>query len=342
MISRRESLARLGAMAIAACTPSGGRPDRVVPATSAPARPLRLDPLVDVVSGADLQWLLQAKPREVLADRDLAAVLESIASPARMDAFAQRYGGVDVRQAREVVLAGYSRATLALARVSIDPARIEAAFSERAVAIEGRAAEPDVTRLWGSVDGEREQIAIFGREAVAIESGQLGPLRAAVYFAQGRLHRARPALRAEPLAALAERVGEAPLRGFAPGPFEGAWAAGLGGLLRVTTAAAGAAWLTRPAAGAALVLRARLVLGGNWGADATAAGERFAAAFHGLAEDPLGQLLRVDRPLEAPRVSVDPSALTLDLALEPLALARGLRAATGANLPEILGLSAAH
>jgi hypothetical protein len=341
MISRRDSLALLGAAGIAACTPYRGPADPIAPPASAPPA-LRLDPLVDIVSGVGLQWLVQAKPREFLADDELAMALQSIVSPARVEAFAQRYGGVDVSQAREVVLAGYSGASLALARVSIDPARIEAAFSERAIAIEGRAVEADVVRLWGSVDGAREQIAIFGRQGVALESGRLGPLRAAVYFAQGKLHRSQPALHTEPLATVAQRIGEAPLRGFAPGPFEGAWAAGLGGLLRAATAAAGAARLSRPAVHAAPLLRARFVLAGNWGADAAAAGERFAAAFRVLAEDPVGRLLGVDRPLEPPHVSVDPTALALDVALEPFAFVHGLRAATGASLPEILGLSAAH
>jgi hypothetical protein len=337
MISRRECLALLGATGIVACAAPRERPSVPVAAIA-----LQLDPLADVVSGVGLEWLIQAKPRDLLADEALAAALESVAPPALLEKFAARYGGIDLRQAREIVVAGYPEATLGLARLSVDPVRLEAAFSQRALAVEGRASEHGVTRLWGAVDGQREQIAIFGREGVAMERGRLGPLRPAVYFAQGKLRRARPALRTDPLAAVADRIGDAPLRGFVPGPFEGAVGAGLGGLLRATTAVAGTATPAPAGQPGTPALLVRFVLGGNWGPDAPAAGERLEAAFRVLAEDPLGRLLGVDHPLEGARVSVTPDTLELDVTLDPLTLARGLRAATGASLPEILGLSAAH
>ncbi len=255
--------------------------------------------------------------------------------------------GIDLRHVTRLIVAQYPRATLTLARTTVQAARVEAAFAARAVNVEGRAVEGGVTRFWGSVGREREQVALFESEAVGLERGQLGPLRAAAYFAQGKLKRALPALRAEPLATVARLLGEdAPLRAFAPGPFEGEWGAGLGGLLRASTAVGAAA---RPldgslpgsssphaygAAGAALDVQA--VLAGAWGADGPRAAERLAVAYEVFARDPLGKLLGIDHPLEEARVSGDAEALRLQVRLDPLALARGLRAATSGRISEIM------
>jgi hypothetical protein len=339
-----RALALACATALAGCAPSVAPshaaivagPDGLDPG----ANRLQLEPLVAIVSGVGLEWLLEARPRDLLADEAVARELARLIDPARAERFAARYGGVDLRQAQEVVLAGYERAFFGAARIAVAPAKVEAAFAHRAEAVEGRAVAGGVTRLWGTVDGAREQIAIFAQQGVALEHGQLGPLRPAVYFAQGKLQRARPAIRSEPLASIAPRVADAPIRFYAPGPFEDPWAAGMGGLFRATTAVAAAAWCVPGPRGPGLHLR--FVLAGTWGDDAQAAADRFAAAFNVLAQDPLGHLTGLDRPLEAPRVSASPAALELDVTFDLAALAGGLRAATGASLPEILGLSAAH
>jgi hypothetical protein len=330
VIGRREALATLGAL-LAAC---GGR------AASAPAGPppeeLKTSPVVDLVAAPGLVWVLDARLRELLASPVLVPAVAMLVPEARFDAFAARNGGVDLRQAGELAIATYDDSTLAIARVILDPARVEAAFAARAVAVEGRAVEGTVTRTWGSVGSTREQIAILGREAVALERGQLGPLRAAEYFARGKLHRALPALRAEPLARAVALLGDAPLRGFAPGPFRDDWAAGLGGLLRATTAVAVSATpADHPPSGA---LSFQVVLTGAWGADAQAGANRLRAAFDLLANDPLGRLMGVDHPLDGPRVSGDPDALRLSVALDPLVLAGGLHAATDASVEEVMRL----
>ncbi|HEX3343339.1 MAG TPA: hypothetical protein VHS09_02150, partial [Polyangiaceae bacterium] len=193
------------------------------------------------------------------------------------------------------------------------------------------------------VGGDREQVAVLDDRAVGHERGHFGPLRAAGYFARGLLKRAQPALRAEPLVRVARLLGDAPARAFAPGPFEGAWGAGLGGLLRATTAAGASLHVTERAPGAggpgtggagALVLQ--LVLAGAGGPDAPRASERLAAAFQVFAADPLGRLMGIDHPIEEPRISGDDEALRLEVTLDPLAAARGLKAATDARIGEIL------
>jgi hypothetical protein len=279
-------------------------------------------------------WLFDARIEELLASPVTAAAANLLLSPTRFDTFAERHGGVDLRRVATLVVADYPEATLALVGTPVQAARIEAAFAARAVDIEGRAVEGSVTRLWGSVGSQREQIALFDGEAVGLERGHLGPLRASIYFAQNKLKRSLPALRAEPLARAAKLVGDAPFRAFAPGPFEGEWGAGLGGLLRVTTAVGvGLRTSERPPQGA---LEVQAVLTGVWGDDAPRAAERLAAAFQLLASDPLGRLLGVDQPLEEARVSGDDEALRLQVVLDPLVLARGLEAATSARISEIM------
>jgi hypothetical protein len=144
-----------------------------------------------------------------------------------------------------------------------------------------------------------------------------------------------PALKAEPLARAATLLGDAPLRAFAPGPFEGTWARGLGGLLAGATAAAAAATpIDAPRPG----LDLRFVVTGAWGTDAPAAADRLRAAFEVLAGDSLGRLLGLDRPLVAASSSGDAEALRLQVSLDAGRLAQGLHAATGATITEIMAL----
>lgn len=330
MIARREALALLAGMAaVAAC---GGAAPR---GAASPSAPLALDPIVDLVPAAGLTWLVDARLRDLLGSPVLVPAIAQLVPEARFLAFARRNGGVDPRQVSELAVAGYPDATLALARTVVDPARIESAFAARALAVEGRAVDGGVTRVWGTVGEAREQVATFDREAVGMERGRFGPLRAAIYFAQKKLERSKPALRAVPLARAAELLGPAPLRAFAPGPFEGEWAAGLGGLLRATTAV-GAALRPRDTSGAG-ALDVTVVLTAAWGAEAPAAAQRLEAAFRVLAHDPLGLLTGMNHPIEDLRVSADPEALRLAVSLDPLAVARGLHDLADATAAEIMG-----
>jgi hypothetical protein len=333
-MTRREALALLtGALALAACGPGAAKSPE-----GPQAPPLKLDPMVGLVPAAGLAWLVDLRLVELLAVPSLASAIAIVLPAERFDTFAERHGGVDLRRASELVVAGFDGSTLALARTPVAPGRVEAAFASHAVTVEGRAVEAGVTRFWGSVGGERQQVGVFGHEAVGLERGRLGPLRAAEYFAQGKLKRALPALGAEPLARAAALLGDAPARAFAPGPFTGEWAKGLGGLLGASTAVAVA---TRPVAlpsapSGAGALEVQVLLSGAWGTDAPAAAERLGAAFQLLANDSLGRLMGVDHPLVEPRVSGDAEALRLSVVLGTVALARGLHAATDARISEIM------
>jgi hypothetical protein len=336
-IARRDAIALLSAIAASACSAPRAA---TAPAAAAPAEPFHLDPLVDLVPAAGLRWLTEVHPRALLADAAFASAVMTLVPEETFVTFALRHGGVDLRAAQDLVVAGVDDAWLGLARLTVDPSGIEAAFARRALAVEGRVVDHGITRLWGTVGDAREQVAIFGRDAVGMEQGRFGPLGVASYFAQGRLRRSRPALRGEPLEAAAAGAGDAPIRAFASGPFEGAWAGGFGGLLRASTAVA-VALRPQPApppAGAPAPIAVRLVLMGAWGNDGAAAADRMGAAFRVLTEDPLGRLSGLTHPIAPPKVIWDPAALQLDVTLDAVELARGVHAATSGSLGEIMAI----
>lgn len=334
---------RVGALLVALAVAGCGRP-AAAPATPAVAK-LHLEPITDLAPAAGLRWLVALKPRELAANPALIPAIDRLVTSKRFATFAER-NGVDIRAVGELVLAGYPETTLTLARATLDPAKVEAAWSGRMVHVDGRSLDrattdplANIVRSWGSVGTEREQIAIFGREAVGLELGRFGPLRAAELFAEGRLKRASPALRADPLLRTTALVGDAPVRAFAPGPFTGDLAAGLGGLLGAATAVAGAARVVEPVAtgaGGHTGLAFTVLLTGAWGADAPVAADRLRAAFDVLAATSVGLLLGLSHPLAAARVSSTADMLELEVTLDAEALADGLRAATAATVEEIM------
>jgi hypothetical protein len=302
---------------------------------SSPEASLAVDPLPELVPAAGLSWLVDLRPTEILGDPYLGPAIGLLLPASAFDAFERRHGGVDLRHAGEVTVAGFADVTLALARLAVDPPRIESAFADRAAAVDGRAVEHGITRLWGTVGEEREQIAIFGHQAVGLERGRFGPLRVATYYAEGRLKRSPTALRADPLRSAADRLGDCPARAFAPGPFEGSWADGLAGLLRGATAVGTSLRPVRLPGGGFGVKLTVVVLGG-WGEDGPAAAQRLGAAFNVLAEDPLGRLAELNRPLEGPHVVGDATEARLEVILDATALARGIRDATSAQVADIV------
>jgi hypothetical protein len=327
-----------------------------------PGARLHLAPTTDLAQAAAIAWLIDVKPRELAARAELLPAIDTLLPHDRVAAFTER-NGFDPLALDELTLASYSSAegetTLYLARGALAPAKLEAIFRARTGGVEGRGidrqGEQEIVRTWGTSGRGRAQMATFGREAAALEIGRFGPLRVAELFAQERLKRASPALRTGALARAAELVrdpppggvqaeagrageasedGDAPLRGFTLGPFEGESAKGLGGLLAASTAAAVAARPTTMGDHAAL--RITLVLTGGWGADAPKAADRLAAAFDALSATGLGRLAGLDHPLDIVHVEPLPDALRLTVALDALGLARGARAAMGAEVSEIM------
>lgn len=299
-----------------------------------PPVPLHLAPACDLAPAAGLEWLVEAKPRAIAETAELIPYIGVVVPEARFTRFAAVSGGIDLRQIQDLCVARYRDATLTIARTPLDPARVERAFSERLTRPGARAVDapnPPVVRVTGELAGEPQTLVVFGHEALALAEGRADPARVAEAFAQGKLRRSAPALRGAALARAAELVGDRPIRAFAPGPFEGESAKGLGGLLRASTALGISARL----AGAPARIDVRVVLTGAWGSDAKAAAERLAAAVHVASESALGRLLGVDQPLDGPRAEGREDALVLDVTIDGATLARGLHAALDADVAEL-------
>jgi len=326
---------------------SCGAPAAKAPTTEVP--PLHTDPLTDLAPAASLAWLVDVRPREIAGHAELLPALELVLPAERARAFAATHGGVDPLEASEIALARYPSSTLWLVRTSFDAGAVEAAFAARALRVEGRSVDwaesspaSRIVRTWGALADDRVQLALLGQGALGLEVGRFGPLRATEAFAEGRLRKASPSLRAPPLWDAAARLGDAPVRAFAPGPFEGELSKGVGGLLAVTTAAGGAVRIVagdrrgpppdRPG------LACTVVLLGVWKDDASAAGERLLAAYQLLAQSGPGRLFGLDHPVAPARVRTSVDALTLEVTLDAYALARGLHDATAADAREILGI----
>ncbi|HEY8076830.1 MAG TPA: hypothetical protein VIF62_22040 [Labilithrix sp.] len=318
------------ALALASCGPS---PPPQPPGP--PAVALHLDDACALAPAAGLAWIVDARPRTIAETADLIPAMNTVIPEERFKAFSEGHGGIDLRQVQQLCVAGYATSTLAVVRSPFDAARIERTFTDRVTKDFARAVDvvnPPVVRMWGDVGGESQQLVLFGRDALAFEDGKGAAARVAEAFALGKLKRAAPALHGAALEGAAQRLGDAPVRLFAPGPFEGATAQGLGGLLRATTAIAASARFAGPPARIAV----RLVLMGAWGDDASAAGERLSAAVHVVSESSLGRLLGLNAPLEPVQVRISPDVLVVETVLDGALLARGLHDALDAEVGEIL------
>lgn len=329
------TLSRASAMAalVVAAFGCGARPPP--PPAGPPPVALHLEPACDLAPSAGLEWIVEAKPRTVAEIPDLIPVIALVVPEARFAAFTASHGGVDVRQITDLCVAKYKGAVLSVARTPIDPQRIEKTFTDRVTHAGGRTLDvsnPPVVRAWGEVNGEAQQVVTFGREVVAHEQGKPGPIRAAEAFAQGKLRRASPALRGT-LARAVELTGDAPVRAFAPGPFEGEMAQALGGLVRASTAVG----ISARFAGAPAKIALRVVLTGAWGKDAPAAADRLAAAVHVISESPFGRLLGLHAPVAPPQIRGTDDALVVEVTIDGTALARGVHDALDAEIGEIMG-----
>jgi len=315
-------------------------------------RPIDLPPLVDLAPAAGLDSLVDARPRELLAHPELLPLVLRVVPEEQLHTFARRHGGVDPLKLEDLVVATYGASTLALASGDFDDARLERAFADRTTRVTGRFVdEPggplsSIVRLEGEAPDERIALALFGRRAVAVEThaaaGRIGPLRASELFAMHKLARARPALETAPLDAAAAALGDAPVRIFFPGPFEGETAHGLAGLLAAATAVAIAvrAHVTDRSDPNDLVshvgLDVTIDLLGAWNDDAPIAGQRFAAAIERIGRSDLGRLCGLNQLIRGPVLKTSSTVLSLFAVVDAERLASGARAATSSQINEIM------
>jgi hypothetical protein len=287
---------------------------------------------------------VEVRPREILSHAELVPLVAMVIPDVQFRTFATRHGGVDPRQLEDVVVATYHSTTLALGRGVFDTQQLERAFADRTTRVTSRTIDhpggplSSVVRLEGTTSKDESlELVTFGRRVAGVElhasAGRVGPLRASELFALKRLARAKPALRAPPLDAAAAALGDAPVRIFFPGPFEGDTANGLAGLLRGATAAAIAVRVPDPPDGSLEVMVSLL---GAWNDDAPVAGQRFAAAVENIARSDLGRLCGLHEPIRGPDLKVSPTILTVSAQIDARKLAAGARAATGGQIDEIM------
>lgn len=310
-------------------------------ASAAAPDPLHVAPTSDLVPAGRLRWVADVRTRELLTNAALIPAIAEVLPEAELSAMAKAWGGIDPRSAEELVIAGYDGGALFLAHQAIDPGRVEAAFAAQLADVEGRAidqASDDsravVTRVWGATGKRHETLVLLGREVAGLgvfsEARADAPIRAVELFALQRLKRAKPVWRAAPLDRVAELLGDAPVRAGAPGPFEGSWGSGLGGLLAAATAAGVA---VQPVGAN---LRVTLVVTGAWGERASEAKDRLERRYAMLAASGLGRLLGIDRPESPPVVTATVDTLRLEVLLRAGPFFRGLRDATTAQLEGIM------
>ncbi|MEJ7731110.1 MAG: hypothetical protein WKG00_18080 [Polyangiaceae bacterium] len=224
---------------------------------------------------------------------------------------------------------------LYLVRHAGDAQRVERAFADRLTAEQKRVADrPDLVRITGVAGNSKEGLAMIGADTVALQRGGSrgrGPMRVATLYAEGKLKRSPSALAEPTLRALSERLGPAPVRAFARGPFEGELARGARGLLEGTTGIGAAA---RPSAREGIALAVALV--GDFGKSSEEASRALLDAWNDVAYGTFGKLLALDRPVTEPLVTHAPGAVALAVELDPNKLAEGLYAATSARIEAIM------
>ncbi|XYH99060.1 hypothetical protein ACMHYB_04645 [Sorangium sp. So ce1128] len=321
-------------LGLPACGGAPRPPARPAP----PLPPLGTADLTRLLPQAGLRWLVLARPREIAAVPWLIPSIGLVAPEENLARHA-RATGVDLRQVREAAIASYAGAAgevrFYVARHSGDPRAIERLFRRRLTGKERRALDrPDVVRVTGDIGRAPHALVLLGPDVVGVQEGGSplrGPARVASLYALGRLKRSPTALSGGPLAALAARFGPAPVRAFAPGPFDGELARGARGLLAGATAVGAAA---RPSAREGIALA--IAVSGDFSTSGEAASEELLLAWNELAQGSFGHLLGLDAPVEPPLATHAPDAVAVAVELSPQALARGLAAATGERIEEML------
>ncbi len=303
---------------------------------AAPAAPQAGDsqlhdgPLTDYVPAAGLRWLAVARLDDLAKSKELAPSLELLFPKQRVDAFRDG-SGIDLRDTPEAMAAGFDYATVYAARTD-QVAIVEEKFAIRLTT------EPKITSpypllrtITGIVGSKPETLLTFDQRWALVSVGSRTPIKVATLFAAKRLKKTVPALSGAALSELPDSLHAAPLRIYAPGPFQGEWARGAAGILASATALGVA---VEPAPGQTLWVTIHVA--GAW-TDIDDK-SRLAAAWAQLAADPLGRLLSLDDPAEAPEFFATPELLSLKVRLRAPPLAQGLRAAVVAEVDEIFGL----
>jgi hypothetical protein len=315
------------ALALAACTPSAPPPP---PPKPRPPPDLQVAHLGDLLTAVGLEWLVLARPDQVLAIDWLRPALSRLLRQERLDLLA-RATGIDLRRAPDLALASYApgggndSVIAYFVRHRHHRLEVERKFRERLTSEAVRSVEGhQLVASWGKIGLAERALGAIGPDIAAFQYGgdrRRGPVRIAILYAQGKL--TVPTVKSDPVLGELERaLGDAPLRALLPGPFEGEMARGARGLLAAADAI-GATLSPTPARS----LRLEVLLAGDFEAhpDSTAYLE---GAWQDLAKSDLGHLLGLHRSLAPAVASATRAGLRLRAELDASELLRGLAAAT--------------
>jgi hypothetical protein len=313
-------LALLAAAACSGSSPQAERPE-------APRAALHEGPLTDYAVAAGLQWLVVADLKALSKEPRIREAVGSVVSDRRLEEYAA-YSGVDLRRASAALVAAYPLSMLYVVETRGSEVEIERRFIERVDPGPVRAnPHPRVRLLQGVIGGyPRTLVTAEGRFA-AWSDGDPAPARAAGLYAAGRLATVPSALEGAAFMDLPKNIHDAPIRAYAAGPFEGAWAGAAQGAL---SGATGVAVAARPVEDE---LHVRVALGGDWEPEDIA---RVEAAWTRNASSQLGSLQGLSEPAAAPRTVFSERVLEWSTSLRLKPLLDGLYAAVGAQVDELM------
>ena len=287
--------------------------------------------LLEFAPAAGLRWLVIGSPSRIRADRELGPSLGLIFEPTRLEAFA-RSAGFRLDRLSYGAIAAYDLGTLYLGELDGPEApEVRARFSARLSEGGVVHSRSGLHRIVGTTSsgGVRALVTVEDRY-LAFASGDPTLARIVEAYAENRL-RSPTVLRGAGLRELPPLASETLAAFLAPGPFTGEWAGAAGGIV----ASADAVCIEARSSSDGR-LRATLTLAGTFASNDGAL-EKLEVAWKELKESSTGQLLGLDQasPLEA-QLHLQSLTLGTDLLIGPLA--RGLRAATSADVWEILDL----
>ncbi|WP_156865015.1 hypothetical protein [Pajaroellobacter abortibovis] len=311
--------------------------------------PFHLTPLVDIAPAAQLKWIIELKPRRIQERKELARAVSYLFNQSYLQAFAEKYGGIELTKTEELVIASYPQTTLFLVRSPIVSFSIEEAFLNR-VSLKGRSTESKagvlgvaqrkIERMWGTMDKQEVQLTLFGQQACALAIGKGGPLHAAELFAQSKLKKASPSLQAPPLAQAAASLPNGLMRAFYAGPFEGEAARGFGGLLASSFSVSFSIESVQAPNSQTGWLRLTLLLMGAWNEKEHefSVKERLNGWLQTFLNSEIGKWLQPNQLPALPLIYRDQDSIRLALTINADSLGRNFYLATKASMKEALGI----
>jgi len=321
-LERRAAL--VGALSMA-CAPS---PPHAAAPVAPPAR--YSGRLEDYVPAAGLRWLVRAAPAKLAESQSFRPALELWLSSERRQAFAATTG-FKLESLPRGLIAGFDFGSLYLAELPhASAARARERFDQRQLrGASQRHPDPGVSVLSGVADGVPVGLVTIDDRVLAYCVGDLRLCSVVEAYARGRL-RAKSAFQGAALHGLHQETEDAPVSAFVPGPFAERWHQAAGGLLAAATALT--AQLVPTAAGRAAL---ELTLHGDFSEPGAA--ELLQSTYMSVAGSSTGALLGLGAALDT-RVNQTDDRVALRVPLPVTEVARGVRAATNADLDEIFRL----